>query len=116
MNSKQSNEKKWKLEIDNLVFIFYYAYEIQDRKFLLILRLFRGKRGLSYIEPICVRYLVKSNFTRSLAVFKKIPNKTIFFLMMSYKFSDLDNLIDVLMVYELVFHIHDLCGLHGHFT
>ena len=20
------------------------------------------------------------------------------------------------MVYELVFHIHDLCGLHGHFT
>ena len=36
--------------------------------------------------------------------------------MMSYKFSDLYNLIDVLMVYELVFHIHDLCGLHGHFT
>ena len=36
--------------------------------------------------------------------------------MISYKFSDLDNLIDVLMVYELVFHIHDLCGLHGHFT
>ena len=34
MNTKQSNEKKWKLEIDNLVFIFYYAYEIQDRKFL----------------------------------------------------------------------------------
>ena len=60
--------------------------------------------------------LVKPNFTRSLAVFKKIPNKTIFFLTISYKFSDLDNLIDVLMVYELVFHIHDLCGLHGHFT
>ena len=36
--------------------------------------------------------------------------------MMSYKFSDLENLIDFLMVYELVFHIHDLCGLHGHFT
>ena len=36
--------------------------------------------------------------------------------MMSYKFSDLDNLIDVLMVYELVFHIHDWYGLRGHFT
>ena len=23
MNSKQSNEKKWQLEIDNLVFVFY---------------------------------------------------------------------------------------------
>ena len=65
---------------------------------------------------ISVRCLVKPNFTRSLAVFKKIPNKTIFFLTISYKFSDLDNLIYVLMVYELVFHIHDLCGLHGHFT
>ena len=31
-------------------------------------------------------------------------------------FSDQDNLIDVLMVYELVFHIHDLYGLHGNFT
>ena len=39
-----------------------------------------------------------------------------FFLTISYKFSDLDNLIDVLMVYKLVFLIHDLCGLHGHFT
>ena len=63
-----------------------------------------------------MRCLVKSNFTRSLAVFKKIPNKTIFFLTISYKFSDLDNLIDVLMVYELVFHIHDWYGLRGHFT
>ena len=82
-------------------------YTIEKKTVLLILRLFRGKRGLSYVEPICVRYLVKQNFTRSLAVFKKIPNKTIFFLTISYKFSDLDNLIDVLMVYELVFHIHD---------
>ena len=76
-------------------------YTIEKKTVLLILRLFRGKRGLSYIEPICVRNLVKQNFTRSLAVFKKIPNKTIFFLTISYKFLDLDNLI------ELVFHIHD---------
>ena len=75
-------------------------YKIEKNSFINLASI-RGKRGLSYIEPICVRYLVKPNFTRSLAVFKKIPNKTIFFLTISYKFSDLDNLI------ELVFHIHD---------
>ena len=84
-----------------MFFIKRMRYKIEKKTVLLILRLFRGKQGLSYIEPICVRYLVKPNFTRSLAVFKKIPNKTIFFLTISYKFSDLDNLI------ELVFHIHD---------
>ena len=66
-------------------------------------------------QSVCVAQLNQISLDLWLSL-KKIPNKTIFFLTISYKFSDLDNLIDVLMVYELVFLIHDLCGLHGHFT